>query len=75
MSKYDYDCSRKISLENYPFYAIIMSAFRQADPDNLAKLKDIFPDIFVEFEQRYYSRGGFLATDEVYTDNVKVVNG
>ena len=60
MSRYDYLESQKISAAGYPFYALIMAAFRQADSDNLAALKQAFPSVYVEFAQRYYAPFGML---------------
>lgn len=58
MSHYDYVASREI--EAYPFYAIIMAAMRRADPENLAKLRDSFPEVWEELQARYNAPGGHL---------------
>jgi len=63
MSIYDYDVSLRISAEDYPFYALIMAAIRQADTDNLEKLTIAFPDVVAEFKRRYNAPGGILPTD------------
>lgn len=65
MSLYDYQMSQKASAQNYPFYALVMAAIRQADSDNLAALKFAFPDIYIEFELRYNAPGGCLTQDEL----------
>lgn len=58
MSLYDYKVSQRISAEDYPFYALIMAAFRQADTDNQAKLQQAFPAVAREFTARYNAPGG-----------------
>jgi len=63
MSLYDYQKSLEIAGEDYPFYAILMAAIRQADSDNLELLKQAFPETFSELYARYHSPGGRLCTD------------
>lgn len=63
MSLYDYEKSKEIAQADYPFYALIMAALRQADSINLLKLKACFPFIFQEFKERYNAPGGVLAGD------------
>jgi hypothetical protein len=55
MSLYDYRAALFISAGNYCFYALIMAAMRQADTENLERLKEAFPETWAEFERRYYS--------------------
>jgi hypothetical protein len=64
MSHYDYMKSREISKKDYPFYALIMAAMRQADTFNLEALKFAFPETFKELRARYSSPGGKLEEDE-----------
>lgn len=63
MSIYDYQQSQIIAGEGYPFYALIMAAMRQADDDNMVKLKAMFPDTYEELHGRYHSPSGKLPTD------------
>jgi len=63
MTFYDYQKSKEIEAEAYPFYAIIMAAMRQADSTNLAELKRAFPDIFDELQERYNAPGGVIEGD------------
>jgi hypothetical protein len=63
MSFYDYKTSLEISKRDYPFYALIMATFRQADNRNLAKLKSVFPEIYNEFTTRYNTPGGLLGKE------------
>lgn len=57
MSYFDYVYSRQIAAE-YDFYAILMAAMRNADTDNLAKLKAAFPETHQELLERYNNPGG-----------------
>lgn len=63
MSRFDYEASRTISGESYPFYALIMAAMRQADSANLALLQMGWPWVWDELDARYNAPGGILATD------------
>ena len=63
MSAYDYHISLKIACEDYPFYALIMAAMRQADTDNIKRLQDAFPWVWIELKERYNAPGGILEKD------------
>lgn len=65
MSKFDYDISKRIDAEQYPFYALVMAAMRRADTPNMAKLEQAFPDVATELRARYNAPGGALPTDPV----------
>ena len=65
MSLYDYQMSKDICAGDYPFYAIIMAAMRQADTRNLEVLKTTWPDVYDEFIARYKAPGGVLDTDDM----------
>lgn len=60
MSLYDYKQSIEIAAEDYPFYALIMAAMRQADSDNIVALKLAFPQVYYELNRRYHAPGGLL---------------
>jgi len=60
MSKYDYDKSREIAAQDYPFYALIMAAMRKADDVNISLLKSCWPEVFQELRERYNAPGGYL---------------
>ena len=64
MSLYDYQKSLEIAGADYPFYAIVMAAMRQADTNNLRKLEQAFPDTFHELQARYHAPGGLLPKDK-----------
>ena len=61
---YEYEMSKRISAEGYPFYAILSALIRQADDHNLAALRMAFPDVVAMFEERYHNAGG-LSNDEL----------
>jgi hypothetical protein len=63
MSLYDFNVSRQIWAEDPPFYALIMAAMRKADPDNLEKLKAVFPETWAELKERYWAPGGLTAAE------------
>lgn len=65
MSYYDYAVSRNLAGQDVPFYALIMTAIRQADTANLRKLRDAFPQTYDEFEARYHAPGGLLPGERV----------
>jgi hypothetical protein len=60
MSFYDYAVSREINAEDYPFYALIMAAMRQADTENATLLRKAFPGKWAELDARYHAPGGKL---------------
>jgi hypothetical protein len=63
MSLYDYRTSLELSQKDYPFYALIMTAMRQADTNNVELLKQAFPQVWAELRRRYYAPGGVLPED------------
>lgn len=63
----EYRWSLDISAKGYPFYAIICAAFRQADTDNLERLKRVFPDTFASFMERYNAPLGVLPSIDGFT--------
>lgn len=64
MSLFDYKASQRISLEDPPFYAIIMAAMRKADTHNLRKLQHAFPEVWDELQRRYYAPNGCLGDEK-----------
>ncbi|MCB0072521.1 MAG: hypothetical protein KDE20_13725 [Caldilineaceae bacterium] len=63
MSHYDYIKSQEIGARDFPFYALIMAAIRQADANNLQKLRAMWPNVVDEFAARYTAPGGVLESD------------
>ena len=63
MSLYDYKMSQKIAAEDWPFYALIMAAMRQADSNNIEKLEAAWPDVHDELFARYHAPDGVLKED------------
>lgn len=65
MSHHDYLMSRAIEGQDFPFYAIIMAAYRKADSDNQRKLFRAFPNTVEELTARYNAPGGVLESDVI----------
>lgn len=65
MSLFDYQ--RSLELSSEPFYALIMAAMRQADDENLLKLKFVFPRTWSELQLRYNLPGGLLESEKPIT--------
>jgi len=65
MSYYEYRVSQRLELEGYSFYTIIMAAMRQADTDNLELLKEAFPGMWQELQDRYNLPGGVYPGEPV----------
>ena len=63
MSYFDYEMSKRIAAEDYPFYALIMAAMRQADTNNLLRLQEAFPEIWAELKYRFMSPDGIHPMD------------
>ena len=65
MSLHEYIMSRRLAAEDYPFYALIMAAMRQADTPNGEKLKAMWPELYEEMKDRYNAPGGALDENEM----------
>ena len=63
MSLYDYRQSQIIEVRNYPFYACIMAAMRQADSDNAYILREAFPEVWNELQERYDAPDGLVGKE------------
>jgi len=63
MSQYDYECSKRIAMDDWPFYALVMAVMRAADSDNATALQAAFPDTWAELQARYNAPGGVLPGD------------
>ena len=64
MSHFDYKMSQQIAAEDYPFYALIMAAMRQADTGNAELLEEAFPKIWADLPARYNAPGGILPGED-----------
>ena len=64
MSLHEYVMSQEIAKEDYPFYALIMAAMRQADSHNIHMLDRAFPEVYIEMKERYNAPGGALDKGE-----------
>jgi len=60
MSLHEYQASRRIVADDPPFYSLVMAAMWKADSGNLWRLKQQFPDVWIELEKRYNAPGGLL---------------
>jgi hypothetical protein len=63
VSRYDYECSKRIAAECPPFAALIMAAMRGADTRNAEELRRSFPEIGAELTARYNAPGGVLDSE------------
>ncbi len=60
MTRFDYDVSRVLATADYPFYALVMAAYRRADTENARKIEQAWPDVVAELQARYHAPGGIL---------------
>lgn len=63
MSLHEYHVSKEIAQRDYPFYALIMAAMRKADTLNAAILRQAFPAVWAELDERYNAPGGQIEGD------------
>lgn len=63
VSLYDYRVAQELVKQDIPFYALIMAAMRKADSTNAALLRNAFPEVWDETQQRYNAPGAMLAGD------------
>lgn len=74
MSLHEYLCSQAISAEDPPFYALLFAMIRQADTDNVEKIKRAWPDKWEEMQARYNAPGGILPEDGIESTGDQVVD-
>jgi hypothetical protein len=60
MSLYNYSKVKPTLEADPPFYTLIMAAMDRADTFNLAKLRQVFPEIYEEYEARHNAPRGLL---------------
>ena len=60
ISLHEYEESKRIAAQGYPFYALLAAAMRQADTENLTKLRAAWPDVWASLSRRYGSPGGVI---------------
>ena len=65
MSLHEYQTSKEISMQDWPFYALIMAAMRQADSENISRLRVAFPWVWDELQSRYWAPNGCITPEEV----------
>lgn len=71
MSLHDYLAGQAIEGHRFPFYALIQAALRQADSDNLTKLRRAFPEVYDDLRERYHAPGGALPEDGLASDQIE----
>ena len=64
MSYPTYKIGQEIAAKDYPFYALIQAAMRQAGSDDVAKLRAVYPSVWNELQRRYNAPGGFLPGEQ-----------
>ena len=64
MSYHEYEQGLQIAALDFPFYALIQAAMRQADTDNLDSLRRAFPRVYDDYRARYNAPGGRLPEDD-----------
>ena len=65
MSLHDYKMGLKISAHDYPFYVLIQAAMRQADSENITKLRYAFPEVYEELIERRNSPNGMTLHERI----------
>ena len=68
----DYKVSQRFGITDIPFDALIAGAMRKADTGNMILLREAFPGIAKDLQERYNAGGGFL-DDEEKTVNHKTL--
>lgn len=63
----DYEISKHLFGLDLPFYALIATAMRKADSDNIEKLKKAFPETGRLLQLRYNAPAGVLDGDKITT--------
>ena len=64
MSYDEYVKGRELLLNDPPFYALIQAAMRKADSGNTVKLRQAFPEIWLELNARHRASDGKLPGEE-----------
>lgn len=62
---FTYKCGSELYVLDYPFYALILAAMRQADDDNRDRLSFVYPDIYTSLVERIKAPGGVLPDERV----------
>jgi hypothetical protein len=63
MTWFDYRASQELEREDYSFAALIMAAMRRADNDNATKLREAWPALWEELDERYHAPGGYIGQE------------
>jgi hypothetical protein len=73
MGLHEYVISQKLEAQDPPFYALIMSAMRKADPYNTDRLRQAFPETYQELLRRHHAPGGILPEDGIKDEELEGV--
>jgi len=65
MGLIEYLESQRISAEDPGFYSLIMAAMRKADSPNGYKLREAWPAVWDELNERYNAPGGAITDKEL----------
>ena len=60
MNWMSYHLAVRLARQDTDFYALIMAAMMRADSDNAARLRQAFPSLWYETQERYDAPGGLL---------------
>lgn len=60
LSLHEYEQSKHIQAQNYPFYALMATLMRQADTRNTDLLRENWPDIWESLLRRYEAPLGVI---------------
>jgi len=60
----DYLESKQLSANDPSFASLVFALIRKADPDNLVKILQTWPELYDEMIQRYNAPGGAITASE-----------
>lgn len=58
--RFEYEASKHVAMQGLPWYALLMALMRDADEENLRRLRLGFEDVWQELQARYNAPGGLL---------------
>ncbi len=67
ISLYEYEQSKKIAAQGYPFYALMGALMRAADTRNTELLRQCWPDIWESMQRRYNAPLGVVEEWDGFT--------
>ncbi len=57
---------REVAKQRYNFYALLQAAMRQADTNNATVLRNAYPEVWAELQERYNAPNGLIPGDTGY---------